>query len=64
MNALKSFLFLILAAGLGAGYIPLTLLPRDPQVETGPFAYLAFPLDDSMVLLEFHVPGPRHACSD
>jgi hypothetical protein len=37
-------LFLILAAGLGADYIPFTLLPRDPQVETGLFAYLAFPL--------------------
>ena len=44
MNALKSLLFLILVAGLGAGYIPFTLLPRDPQVETGAFAYLAFPL--------------------
>ncbi len=43
MTALKSLLFLILAAGLGAGYIPLTLLPRGPQVETGLFTYLAFP---------------------
>jgi protein-S-isoprenylcysteine O-methyltransferase Ste14 len=30
--------------GLGAGYIPFALLPRSPQVETGIFAYLAFPL--------------------
>ncbi len=44
MNVVKSFLFLIVAAGLGAGYIPLVLLPRVPQVETGPLAYLAFPL--------------------
>ncbi len=44
MNALKSLLFLIAAGGLGAGYIPLALLPRVPQVETGPFAYLAFAL--------------------
>ncbi len=44
MNALNSFLFLVLVAGLGAGYIPFALLPRDSQVETGIFAYLAFPL--------------------
>ena len=44
MTALKSLLFLILAAGLGAGYIPFALLPRDPQVQTGLFAYLAVPL--------------------
>ncbi len=44
MTALKSLLFLIFAAGLGAGYIPFALLPRDPQVQTGFFAYLAFPL--------------------
>ncbi len=44
MTALKSLLFLILAAGFGAGYIPLTLLPRGPQVEMGLFTYLAFPL--------------------
>ncbi len=43
MTALKSLLFLILAAGFGAGYIPLALLPRGPQVETSLFAYLAFP---------------------
>lgn len=44
MTALKSLLFLIIAAGLGAGYIPLVLLPREPKVETGVFAYLALPL--------------------
>ncbi len=44
MTALKSLLFLILAAGLDAGYIPFALLPRDPRVQTGIFAYLAFPL--------------------
>jgi protein-S-isoprenylcysteine O-methyltransferase Ste14 len=44
MTVLKSFLFLILAAGLGAGYIPFVLLPSYPHVETGLFAYLAFPL--------------------
>ncbi len=44
MNALKSFLFLVLVASLGAGYIPYTLLSREPKVETGLFAYLAFPI--------------------
>ena len=44
MTALKSLLFLIFAAGLGACYIPFALLPRDPQLQTGLFAYLAFPL--------------------
>jgi protein-S-isoprenylcysteine O-methyltransferase Ste14 len=44
MTALKSLLFLILVAGLGAAYIPSALLPTAPQVETGLFAYLAIPL--------------------
>lgn len=44
MTALKSLLFLILVAGLGAGYIPFVLLPGGPQVETGVWAYLAWPL--------------------
>lgn len=44
VNAIKSLLFLILVAGLGAGYVPFALLPSGPQVETGLFAYLAFPL--------------------
>ena len=43
MTALKSLLFLVLAPGLVAGYIPFALLPRGPHVETGLFAYLAFP---------------------
>jgi protein-S-isoprenylcysteine O-methyltransferase Ste14 len=44
MTALKSFLYFILAAGLGAGYVPFVLLPKSPQVKTGGFAFLAFPL--------------------
>ena len=44
MTALKSLIFLILAPGMVAGYIPLALLRRGPQVETGLLAYLAFPL--------------------
>ena len=44
MTALKSLLWLILVAGLGAGYVPFALLPKSPQVEIGFFAYLAFPL--------------------
>jgi protein-S-isoprenylcysteine O-methyltransferase Ste14 len=44
MTALKSFLFLILAPGVVAGYIPLALLRRGAQLETGILAYLAFPL--------------------
>ena len=44
MTALKSLLFLVLAPGIVAGYIPLAFLRRGPQIETGFFAYLAFPL--------------------
>ena len=44
MTALKSLLFLILAPGMVAGYIPLALLRRGAQIETGILAYLAFPL--------------------
>jgi protein-S-isoprenylcysteine O-methyltransferase Ste14 len=44
MTALKSLLFLILAPGMVAGYIPLSLLRRGSQVETGLLAYLALPL--------------------
>jgi protein-S-isoprenylcysteine O-methyltransferase Ste14 len=43
MIAIKSLLFLLLAAGLGAGYIPLALLPKGLRVETGLFAYVSFP---------------------
>jgi protein-S-isoprenylcysteine O-methyltransferase Ste14 len=44
MTALKSLLFLIVAPGMVAGYIPLALLQRGPHIETGYLAYLAFPL--------------------
>ncbi len=44
MNALKSLAFLLLAGGLGAGYIPLALLPKGSPVKTGLSVYLAFPL--------------------
>jgi len=44
MTALKSLLFLILAPGMVAGYIPLVLVSSGPKIETGFFAYLAFSL--------------------
>ncbi len=44
MTALRSLLFLIVAPGMVAGYIPLALLRNGRQVETGVFAYLAWPL--------------------
>ena len=44
MTALRSLLFLILAPGMVAGYIPLALLRSGAQLETGFLAYLAFPL--------------------
>lgn len=44
MTALKALLFLALAPGMVAGYIPLGLLRSGAQVETGVLAYLAFPL--------------------
>lgn len=44
MTALKSLLFLVLAPGMVAGYIPLGLLRSGADVETGILAYLAFPL--------------------
>ena len=44
MTALKSLLFLIVAPGMVAGYIPLVLLGQGSRIETGGFAYLAFPL--------------------
>jgi protein-S-isoprenylcysteine O-methyltransferase Ste14 len=44
MTALKSLLFLILAPGMVAGYIPLALLRSGPGLATGIFAYLALPL--------------------
>jgi len=53
MTALGSLLFLLLAPGTIAGYIPLVLLRNGSAVETGIFAYLAFPLwfIGSMLLL-------------
>jgi protein-S-isoprenylcysteine O-methyltransferase Ste14 len=44
MTALKSLLFLIVAPGMVAGYIPLALLRKGPYIETGILAYLALPL--------------------
>lgn len=44
MTALKSLLFLILAPGMVAGYIPLGLLRSGGKISTGIVAYLAFPL--------------------
>jgi protein-S-isoprenylcysteine O-methyltransferase Ste14 len=44
MTALRSLLFLILAPGIVAGYIPLALLRDGQQVNMGFFSYLAFPL--------------------
>lgn len=44
MTALRSLLFLILAPGMVAGYIPLALLRTGQQAETGVLAYLAVPL--------------------
>ncbi|HEX6035729.1 MAG TPA: isoprenylcysteine carboxylmethyltransferase family protein [Anaerolineales bacterium] len=43
MTALRSLLFLVLAPGTVAGYIPLVLLRQGPQIQTGILAYLAFP---------------------
>lgn len=42
MTALKSLLFLLIAPGMVAGYIPLGLLLWGSRIETGIFAYLAF----------------------
>lgn len=44
MTALRSFVFLLIAPGTVAGFIPLALLRTGPQTEMGVFAYLAFPL--------------------
>jgi len=44
MTAFRSLLFLILAPGMVAGYIPLGLLLWGSRIETGVLAYLAFPL--------------------
>lgn len=44
MTAIKSFLFLIIAPGMVAGYIPLGLLRRGSQIEMGVLRWLAIPL--------------------
>ena len=44
MTAFKSLLFLLIAPGVVAGYIPLALLRQGPQIKPGGFAYLAVPL--------------------
>lgn len=44
MTAVKSLIFLIIAPGMVAGYIPLALLRNGPQIDTGMIAYLAIPL--------------------
>jgi len=44
MTAFKSLLFLIVAPGMVAGYIPLVLLRKGPQIETGILAWLTIPL--------------------
>src|SRR6185369_3764790 len=44
MTALKSLLFLVVAPGMVAGYIPLGLLRWGSRIGTGIFATLAFPL--------------------
>ena len=44
MTALKSLLFLIVAPGMVAGYIPLSLLRNASQINTGVFAFNALPL--------------------
>jgi protein-S-isoprenylcysteine O-methyltransferase Ste14 len=44
MTALRSLLFLVIAPGMVAGYIPLAFFRSGSQIETGFFAWLAFPL--------------------
>lgn len=44
MTALKSLLFLVIAPGMVAGYIPLALLRRGAFIETGILAWLAIPV--------------------
>jgi len=44
LTALKSLLFLIVAPGILALYIPLTFLRTGPHLETGFFSYLSIPL--------------------
>jgi protein-S-isoprenylcysteine O-methyltransferase Ste14 len=44
MTALKSLLYLILVSGAAAVYVPLALLRKGPQIDTGFLSYLAVPL--------------------
>jgi len=44
MTALKSIIFFILAPGMVAGVIPLTLMRSGSQIQIGFLSYLAFPL--------------------
>ena len=44
MTALKSLLFLIVAPGMVAGYIPLGLLRNGSKINAGVFALIALPL--------------------
>jgi protein-S-isoprenylcysteine O-methyltransferase Ste14 len=44
MTYLKTFLFLILAPGVVARFIPLMFLRSGAQIHTGAFSYLAFPI--------------------
>ena len=43
MTAFKTFLFLVFAPGMVAGYIPLAMLRSGIGVDFGVFSYLAFP---------------------
>jgi protein-S-isoprenylcysteine O-methyltransferase Ste14 len=43
MNHLKSLIFLIIAPGMMAGFIPLAFFRNGPQTQTGIFSYLALP---------------------
>lgn len=53
MTALRSLIFLAVAPGMVAGYIPLVLLRTGSQIDTGVFAYIALPLwlAGAMILL-------------
>lgn len=44
MTALKSLIFLLVAPGLVAVYLPLAVFRNGPQIQTGGLAWLAFPL--------------------
>ena len=44
MTFLKSLLFLFVAPGMVAGFVPLAFLRSGPRIQTGLFSWLAFPL--------------------